>query len=323
MAGWIEFTSIKEAVPLMGVLERYRIGGLRRSGKDQWRGRCPLHGGQGQDAFHVNAARQLFHCFSCGAGGTVLDLVAALEGCGVREAAQKLVTGWNLAAMDSHQRNNRRASCRQPTVTEKSKSLRPLGFRLRGVDGAHPYLTARGISTQTATEYGIGFYAGPGLLSRRLVIPIHDEAGQLVAYCGRSLDGAEPRYKFPAGFPKSHVLFNLHRAAAGGTETVIVVEGFFDCLRVHQAGFSAVVALMGSALYERQRWLLSERFRKIVLMLDGDQTGRRASATVVARLAGCSLVRVIELAAGLQPDQLSEQAIRQILTKEGGQSKSC
>ncbi|HTS30459.1 MAG TPA: toprim domain-containing protein [Bryobacteraceae bacterium] len=157
----------------------------------------------------------------------------------------------------------------------------------------------------------------------RLVIPIHDEAGELVAYCGRSPGGAEPRYKFPAGFPKSQVLFNLHRAAAGGTETVIVVEGFFDCLRVHQAGFSAVVALMGSALYERQRWLLSERFRKIVLMLDGDPTGRRASATVAARLAGCSLVRVIELAAGLQPGQLSEQAIRQILTKEGGESKNC
>jgi len=320
MAGWIEYTSIKEAVPLMGVLERYRIGGLRRSGKDQWRGRCPLHGGEGEDAFHVNAARQLFHCFSCGAGGTVLDLVAAIEHCGVREAAQKLVTGWNLPAMNSRLP---RSSCRQPTVTEKSNGLRPLGFRLRGVDGEHPYLSARGIAAQTAAEYGIGFYAGPGLLSRRLVIPIHDEAGQLVAYCGRSLDGAEPRYKFPAGFPKSQVLFNLHRAAAGGAETVIVVEGFFDCLRVHQAGFSAVVALMGSALYERQRRLLSERFRKIVLMLDGDQAGCRASATVAARLAGCCLLRVIELAGGLQPDQLSQRAIQQILTKEGGKSKSC
>jgi len=320
MAGWIEFTSIKQAVPLMRVLERYRIGGLRRSGKDQWRGRCPLHGGEGQDTFHVNAARQLFHCFSCGAGGTVLDLVAAIEHCGVREAAQKLVIGWNLPAMDSRPP---RASSRQPTATEKSKSLRPLGFRLRGTDGGHPYLAARGISAQTAAEYGIGFYAGPGLLSRRLVIPIHDEAGQLVAYCGRSLNGAEPRYKFPAGFPKSQVLFNLHRAAAGGAETVIVVEGFFDCLRVHQAGFSAVVALMGSALYERQRWLLSERFRKIVLMLDGDQAGRRASATAAARLAGCCLVSIIELAAGLQPDQLTERAIQQILIKEGGESKSC
>jgi DNA primase len=319
MAGWVEFASVKRAVPRMKVLEQYRVGGLRRSGKDQWRGRCPLHGGEGQDTFHINVARQLFHCFSCGAGGTVLDLVAALEQCGVWEAAQKLAAGWNLPAMDA---GGPSASCRQPTVTEKRNVLRALGFCLRGVDGRHPYLTARGISTRTAAEFGIGFYAGPGLLSCRLVIPIHDEDGPLVAYCGRSLDGREPRYKFPAGLAKSQVLFNLHRAAVGGEEAVIVVEGFFDCLRVHQAGFRSVVALMGSALYERQRWLLREHFRQIILMLDGDEAGCRASTTIAARLAGVCPVRVIELATDVQPDQLSEPAIQEILAREGGKSKS-
>lgn len=318
MAGWIEFASIKQAVSLMKVLEQYGVGGLRRSGKDQWRGRCPLHQGEGQDAFHVNAARQLFHCFSCGAGGTVLDLVAAMEQCGVREAAQKLAAGWGLCATDA---SRAPARCRQPTVTEKSK-LRPLGFGLRGVDGAHPYLATREIEPRTAAEFGIGFYAGPGLLSRRLVFPIHDEVGRLVAYCGRSLDGSEPRYKFPGGFSKSHVLFNLHRALAGGDPGVIVVEGFFDCLRVHQAGFGSVVALMGSALYDRQQWLLREHFRQVTLMLDGDEAGRRASTMIAARLAGVCAVRVIELAAGIQPDQLSGPVIQEILAREGGRSKS-
>src|ERR1051325_4115423 len=125
MADWIEFAEIKRAVPLMRALEQYRVGGLRRSGKDQWRGRCPLHGGEGRDAFHVNTAKQLFHCFACGAGGTVLDLVAGMEQCGVREAAQKLVTRWKLAATDA---SRPLARC-EPTVTEKSKALRPLGFR--------------------------------------------------------------------------------------------------------------------------------------------------------------------------------------------------
>ncbi len=318
MTGWVEFASIKQAAPLMKVLEQYRIGGLRRSGKDQWRGRCPLHDGEGRDAFHVNTARQLFHCFSCGAGGTVLDLVAALEGCGVREAAQKLA-GWRDPPVAESSRAC--VSRRQPTVTKKNKELRPLPFRLRGVDGDHGYLAARGISKRTAAEFGIGFYAGPGLLSRRVVIPIHDEGGRLVAYCGRSLDGTEPRYRFPSGFAKSQVWFNLHRAAAEGEEAVIVVEGFFDCLKVHQAGFRSVVALMGSALYERQRLLLIERFRQIILMLDGDQTGRRASETIAARLAGWVSVRVIELAPAVQPDQLSELAIEEILAKEGGKSK--
>jgi DNA primase len=194
---------------------------------------------------------------------------------------------------------------------------------LGGVDGRHPYLGARGIEERTAAEFEIGFYGGPGLFNRRLVIPIHDEVGRLVAYCGRSLDGWEPRYKFPPGFAKSQVLFNLHRAAAVGEETVVVVEGFFDCFRVHQAGSRSVVALMGSALYERQRELLSERFRRIVLMLDGDEAGRRGSARMAAELAGHGPVRVVELAAGSQPDRLSEAELQEILRGEGGVPTNC
>src|SRR5205085_3405065 len=137
--------------------------------------------------------------------------------------------------------------------------------------------------------------------------------GRLVGYAGRSLDGSEPRYRFPAGFAKSQVLFNLHRATATRQSRVIVVEGFFDCLKVYQAGFGAVVALMGSALYEHQRRLLLQRFRRIVLMLDGDAAGRRAAAEVSARLsADCSL-RIVQLAENSQPDQLSEQALQELL----------
>lgn len=320
MSSWVEFASIKQAVPLMKVLEQYRIAGLRRSGKDLYRGRCPLHGGEGRDAFHVNTAKQLFHCFSCGAGGSVLDLVAAIENCGLREAAQKVAAWWGVPG--SH-REGAAVAAKQATITEKREVLRPLGFRLRGIDSWHPYLRARGISEGTAAAFGIGFYGGPGLLSRRVVIPIHNETGQLVAYCGRSLDGTEPRYKFPAGFAKSQVLFNLHRAAGRGEETVIVVEGFFDCLKVHQAGFGSVVALMGAALYERQQRLLTEGFRQIILMLDGDRPGRLATAGIAVRLARCCRVRVIELATNMQPDQLSEQALREILAKEGGELESC
>ena len=316
MAEWVEFASIKQAVPIMEVLQRYQITGLRRSGQDQCRGRCPLHGGDGEDAFHVNTAKQLFHCFSCGAGGTVLDLVAAMEHCEVWEAAHKMSVQWGMPATAVAGSGARARA--QPTVTEKRGSLRPLGFRLRSVDPRHAYLKTRGISEQTADTFGVGFYAGPGLLSHRLVIPIHNETGQLVAYCGRSLDGSGPRYKFPAGFAKSQVVFNLHRALATGKGTVVVVEGFFDCLKVHQAGFCCVVALMGAALYERQRWLLTDRFRQMILMLDGDQAGRRATAAIAAQLARRCAIRVIELAAGTQPDQLSEASIQEILAKEGG-----
>jgi len=310
MAGWIEFAAIKHRVPLQAVLEYYRIGELRRSGKDRLRGRCPLHDGEGRETFHADTGAQIFHRFSCGAGGSVLDLVAAIERCSLRQAAEKL-SGWGSALVLD-------VGSRQATVTKKIESVPPLGFRLREVDLRHPYLSARGIGEATAAEFGVGFYMGPGLMGHRLVIPIHDETGQLVGYCGRSLDRSEPRYKFPAGFAKSQLLFNLHRATTARQPRVIVVEGFFDCLKVHQAGFRSVVALMGSALSERQRWLLAQRFGNITLMLDGDQAGRQASIAISARLAQHCRVSVVRLSDNAQPDQLSSQSLQGILAQEGG-----
>jgi len=198
-------------------------------------------------------------------------------------------------------------------ITKKSKPLSPLGFALRGIDNRHPYLAARGIETAMAREFGVGYYAGPGILSGRVVIPIHNQRGELVAYCGRAVNGAEPRYRFPAGFAKSQLLFNFHRAAAAAKSTVVVVEGFFDCLRLRQAGVRSVVALMGSILYEPQQSMLLERFRRVILMLDGDAAGRRGSADIAAQLRPYAAVRVLHLPDHVQPDQLPTVAAREIL----------
>ena len=89
MINWRDFKSIKRTVTLESALRHYRIK-LRRSGKDQYRGCCPIHRGDGRDAFHVNLARNVFHCFACGAGGTALDFVAAMEGCSLLDAAHRL-----------------------------------------------------------------------------------------------------------------------------------------------------------------------------------------------------------------------------------------
>lgn len=92
-----------------------------------------------------------------------------------------------------------------------------------------------------------------------------------------------------------------------------MVEGFFDCLKVHQAGIRSVVALMGAALHERQEELLRQRFSEVILMLDGDLAGRRASSAIAARLAGRIPLRVIRLAPGSQPDQLSANCLRELV----------
>lgn len=305
MSNWVDFATIKLNVGLAVVLRWYGIS-LCRSGRDQYRGLCPIHRGEGRDAFHVNLSRNVFHCFSCGAGGTVLDFIVAMEGCTLRQAALQVQRQTAMPDLPPGGHPRQR-------VTEKINSPAPLGFALRGIDGAHPYLAARGILPPTAEKFGVGYYRAPGLFSGRLVIPIHSPRGELVAYCGRALDGSAPRYRFPPGFAKSQVLFNFHRAAAAGKRVVVLVEGFFGCFHLHQAGVRSVVALMGSTLYPTQQRLLLERFQRVILMLDGDAAGRRATVEIATRLRSHCSVQVTDLAAQRQPDQMSSDQIRHVL----------
>ena len=306
MSHGVDFSEIKSRVTIEQVLRSYRVDWLRRSGAQQYRGRCPIHAGQGKEAFHANFRQNLFHCFACGAGGNVLDLVAAMEACTVREAALRLraspVSG---PASPPGQRQ---------LVTKKRTVNSPLGFSL-ALDRRHSYLARRGIDASSADWFEVGYYGGGGLMSGRIAISIHDELGRLVGYCGRTINGAAPRYRFPAGFQKSHVLFNYHRALEAGSNRLIVVEGFFDCMRVHQAGFPCVVALMGARLSRAQRALVTDRFSSIVLLLDGDPTGRRATAQIASDLAPTLAVTELLLPAGLQPDQMQADQIRQVLAK--------
>lgn len=305
MQNWVDFAQIKQTVPLAPLLRQYGVQ-LRRSGPDQYRGCCPIHKGEGSNAFHVNVTKNVFHCFACGAAGTVLDFVAAMDQCSVWQAALKLTQPTTAASQPAPV---------HPTqlVTKESRPPAPLGFTLRGVDGTHPYLAARGVAISTAERFGIGFYAGSGIFSQRLVIPIHNERGQLVAYCGRAVDSSLPRYRFPSRFPKSELLFNMHRAIAAGHHCVVVVEGFFDCLKLHQAGVHSVVALMGSVLYQPQQRALLEHFRRVILMLDGDAAGRSATVEIGARLRPLCPVQLVHLPDRMQPDGMSADAIHQAL----------
>ena len=245
MNRWVKFQEIKAAAGIEAVLTHYQWESLRRRG-NQVQGRCPIHRGRWPDAFHADLRKSIFHCFSCQAHGSVLDLVAAMERCSIREAALWLEERFGVKRISPGPERGVASGGEQKLVREKERIAAPLSFTLRPVDSVHPYLQQRGIDTDTATRFGVGYYAGPGLLHGRVVIPIHDERGRMLAYAGRSLDGAHPKYKMPAGFHKSGVLFNLCRAAACGEERVVVVEGFFDCMKLHQAGQSGVVALMGA-----------------------------------------------------------------------------
>jgi DNA primase len=128
---------------------------------------------------------------------------------------------------------------------------------------------------------------------------------------GRTIDGSEPRYRFPAGFHKSLELFNLHRVR--GEMSVVIVEGFFDCMRVMQAGFPCV-ALMGSTMSRAQEDLLAEHFAHVTLMLDGDEAGRAAAPEIADRLRRrVYQVDVVDLPDSTQPDHLAVEELGQSL----------
>ena len=211
---------------------------LRRIGPHTLYGRCPLPthtSRQSRQSFSVNLSLNVWSCHSASCvaargghiGGHVIDLVAFMERCGLREAGLRLRDWFSVSASYP-------APERALTLAYSApQPNRPLGFALQGIDTRHPYLAKRGISPATARLFGVGVYDGNGFLTGRCVIPIRDEKGQLVAYAGRAVSGEEPKYLFPVGFRKSQVLFNLDRTTATGSRNVIVVEGFFDALKVH------------------------------------------------------------------------------------------
>jgi hypothetical protein len=297
---WVDFAAIKESVDIEQVPEHYRVR-LKRVRKDYLRGLCPLptHSSeQSRESFGVDSGRNVWACHSascCQArrgkvGGNILDLVACMEACSIREAALRLRT-WSDASGETGLADQLVSKGKRAARSQEELPSLPFTLRLQW----HPYLEQRRIRCQTAAWFGVGHYGGSGFLRGRMVFPIHDERGELVGYAGRSMDGREPRYLFPPGFRKSQVVFNLHRAvesAARQGGVVIVVEGFFDCLKVHQAGYGNMVALMGTSVSDRQSELLDTYFRELVVMLDGDEAGRRATRVLAARWPTTSMAWV-------------------------------
>lgn len=151
----------------------------------------------------------------------------------------------------------------------------------------------------------------------RVVIPLHNKEGELVAYCGRWVGPEEPpegeeKYKFPPKFHKRLVLFNLHRVK--GRKHLVVVEGFFSVFRLHALGVPSV-ALMGRSLSDEQIALLHEAgVRYLTVMLDGDEPGRSAATPMMEQLAREPFrVKFTLLPDGTEPDTVDETVLREIL----------
>lgn len=337
---WVSFDEVKKAVSMVMVLDRYGVK-LRRVNATALRGACPVPSHTSKEtnnSFGVDTKKNAWSCQSksCGEargrrGGNVLDFVAAMESCSIRDAALKLQDWFAVGEGSEQQKKN--APAATPPSIEKTGELvakeetsdtsdngnqenPPLTFTLKDVDPVHLYLTDRGITSETARVFGVGFFPGKGSMTGRIVIPIRNVGGELVAYAGRSIDGTEPKYKLPAGFKKSLELYNLDRVIhLDDDRRVILVEGFFDVMKVHQSGFKRVVGLMGSSLSDAQERLLTTHFDKVFVMLDGDAAGRSGTQDIVSRLAAKLWVRVACLPDGVQPDAMTTTDIRTTVLK--------
>lgn len=310
---WVDFRLVKQCVSMQMVLDHYHINGLRKNG-DELRGRCPLHQGEGDRTLHINLSKNVFQCFSCKAKGNVLDFVAAMERCSVRDAALKL-SNW-FAVGESSGVSVVRID-KKPEETESAVINPTLPFTLR-VDAAHEYGLSRGVTRETLEQFGAGLCVSKGTFAGRFVIPLHNEQGELVGYAGRSFDDSEPKYLFPSSekhFYKSHLVYNLHRVLANqpSYDSVIIVEGFFGTMWIHQSGFPNVVGLLGSSMSQKQENLLCDNFKRAVLLLDGDPAGCAATDACLSRLGRRKWVKAITLPDGQQPDDLSAQQISILL----------
>jgi DNA primase len=333
---YVDFRIVKQNISIEAVIARYGVR-LRRANQHSLRGRCPLptHSSkESTESFSIHLEKSIWACqsSSCCAsrngkkGGNVIDFVAVMEQCSIRDAALKLRDWFIASAAASSATPSPREQGSTSTEAQTSEKRsdanevevnKPLTFQLKDINynSARPYLQSRGVSEETAQEFGIGFFPGRGSMQGRVVIPIHNDKGELVAYAGRSIDETDPKYKFPSGFHKSLELYNLHRAKMEDNKRrVVVVEGFFDCLAVTAAGFHSV-ALMGSSMSDEQEKLLATHFKAAWLMLDGDEAGRQGTGEILPRLVARMWTRLAVVPEGKQPDQLTADEIKSLLIR--------
>ena len=329
---WVDFKEIKSRVSLKDVLAHYGLlEGLKQKG-DELSGLCPFHK-ETKGSFRANLAKNAFNCFGCKAHGNILDFVSLKEGVDTRKAALLIQQWFEISPEGSlgcarEKKPAKKAETpleskkegTQGISEEKSLVNLPLTFSLKHLDPEHPYLSERDLAKETIEKFGLG-HCSRGLFKGWIVIPVHNENGELVAYAGRwpgeNPPEGEDRYKVPPGFLKSLVVFNLNRVKEMAEEKgLVVVERFFALFALWQAGFKNVAALMGSSMSPEQEDLIVEAVGKngrVILIFDGDKAGQECTDQAMTRLGSRVFVKAIKLDEGLQPDKLTKEEINNLL----------
>lgn len=319
---------------------------LTRSG-NSFRGLCPFHK-EKTPSFHVIPDKHIFHCFGCKAGGDIYKFVQLREGVSFGEALRMLADRAGLE-LPTHRRSPAGTPTNADLARANAWAaafFRQQLLDTRTGESARGYLERRGIEPTVSERFGLGLATGgsnllraaklagmsetlllaAGLVRRdeqgqvydtfrdRLVFPIRDTTKRVIGFGGRTLGDAKAKYLNTAQnelFDKGRVLYGLDlaRSEIASSGRVIVVEGYTDCIACSQAGFTATVATLGTAMTDAHVNLLRRYGREIVLVFDSDSAGNAAAerALAVALRHGLS-VRLAFVPQGKDPAESLQTA---------------
>lgn len=300
-----DINNIKQSAPqIEEVIGRYVQ--LTRKGKSLL-GLCPFHEDH-HPSLSVNPEKQYFTCFACGEKGDVIHFLQKIEGVSFGEAVKKLKVENGKMKIKSEVKPEIKLT---KSVCETEKQ------NLQFFSSLLPAASGDSDLTPTWLDFGVG--TSPAMvvgewkaMRNRLVFPIRDEEGILVGFGARRLTEVpgSPKYiNSPTSelYRKNEILYGLHiaRKAIREKQYAILVEGYKDVLAMHAAGFSNTVALCGTALCDGHIVLLKKYTSRVLVMLDADTAGRKASEKAVSllRMQGIRAYG-IELPEGEDPDSL-------------------
>lgn len=313
---------------------------LKRRGRNMV-GLCPFHG-EKTPSFNIYTENGSFYCFGCGVGGDVITFVMKMENLDYVDAVKLLA---QRAGMDMPEDSYDDSMSRIRTrVYEANREAARYYYKtLYSPDGKSglDYFHGRMLSDRTIRHFGLGFAdddwsslcdyligkgftkneltaanlavkqrSGSGVYDRfrnRVMFPIIDLRGNVVAFGGRIMTDEKPKYLNTSDTPvfkKSENLFSLNNAKNSGSRTLILCEGYMDVIAVNQAGFQNAVATLGTALTKEQAMLMKRYADEVVICYDSDEAGQKATARAIPILRSAGLlIRILTVPSGKDPDE--------------------
>ncbi len=260
---WNEDFDVYSEDQIEGILEHCGIEVRQQTGTHFYC-ICPFHGNFNAPAFEIDKGKGLWTCFnpSCDQGGTLRDLIRRTKGYNPYEIERTIVKYKSKSPVSLQERLTKMLEKAPPFTEFSSTLLESLRNQFKGSDG-ETYMHSRGFTDETLTYFGVGYSTKKNMV----VVPMHDPEGMPIGIIGRSASSTDKTFKNSKDLPKSRTAWNFHRAKRHGG-AIIVCEASYDAMRIHQAGYPNVVALLGGHFSDFQAEQLNKHFSTIVIFTD-------------------------------------------------------